>query len=61
MKDFIIENSKMTAEQLDNMDLDSLESLSKSVAPKQKYLGNGKAGGNKLQLLDDNTFNGEEA
>lgn len=51
---FIVANSKMTAEQLAGFDDDALESLSQSVAPKNRRVMNGKAGGAELVLLDDN-------
>ena len=59
---FILDNSKMTKEQLDAMDPEALETLSQSVAPKNKHVTNrGKGTGPELVLLDDNVLPAKEA
>jgi len=58
---FILDNSKMTKEQLDGMDPEALETLSQSVAPKNKHVTNrGKGTDPELVLLDDNVLPAKE-
>lgn len=53
-KQFIVDNSAMEMDQLAEMSLDTLESLSKAISPKQKYIGTGKRQvSNELVLVDD--------
>jgi hypothetical protein len=40
-REFILENSKMTKDDIQDMTLNALEALAKSVAPKNKYIANG--------------------
>lgn len=57
-RDFIVANSKMTAEQVAGMDSEQLDSLAASVAPKNKFINTkgGKRTENTLELLDDETL-----
>lgn len=53
-KDFILANTKMDKDQLSEMSVETLNSLAKSVAPKNTYVApNGKLKNNELELLDD--------
>ena len=57
MKDFIVKHSSMELTQLNDLDSDALESLSKSIAPKHKHIGNGKRPQKlEIELLDDNAL-----